>query len=916
VGKIPLAKESLCNTIAEAYQLAHTPIFPCAWSYKFRMVYSPPSNQPKSLSPNGAKPHVVANEIDAGAIKLQPPKIRPINRPEPKRRTSSVENMNRSPIRSIAPESTNFSVSPVSSDKTNCAVNFTTESAHGVDLSEGFRAATTAKTVELISDSVGIYNAGKTVQLLTSKTDVIRNAVTTDFHIDACGKVRSITEELLAEAAELAKALSADVDFDDQFSEEITSVVIAEEISKEVDVRGVTTQWETPYNKPAFEALENIQYTRLALQYLQQGRIEDAERLYKQALVVAERTFPSGDPAITRAVEDLASFYYSHEKFKQAEPFVSRLLKQRVESLACDDWILIRTVDQLADVYEKCGEPVQAQALYKFLLARQEESVGQNATVCSFTLSRLAESYLKQEHFAAAESLLQKILGIQETLHGRSSIEISMTLQELASIYQKLGRYDRAAEMLERLLHILESIHGDNGLSVASCLLKLANLLTEIEMVSEAEPLYRRAQEIYSLSYGDRTAADSMIKKKVERVTTTMTNLSKPTLNNLSKLSKDKPVEQEECSRFPAIRLNLDDMLPSKLGTGQVSRCLGHAISQPAMAAGKVVPLFVDKRTPIDSTAKEVSDRAVNFDHPLNNEFVANGSTTPFLDVDAMAEMIEPSLEFSTTGLISTMGQYEPSAYPSFDFSVTSELPEEEFDFSSTGAISPFIDFQIVKEIIPPSFNFTPSFEIDPPNFDSTSKKYEFNNSTFESDGELDSILDTFFASELAKIYETTTVENTSENLNEQWLSQLNQQDTIPDLDPAGTLKLERKARANSAEPSRAKPAKSGRTTRTMIEAVRAAKPSRLADKTASELSELKELPKLTPTVPGVVTVTRTDLTAMKSQEESSAKMSAMQLRDTVREKPILLPEPFPSSRRKSSTQRLFAVTHPGTKTR
>ena len=956
MGKIPLAKESLCNTIAEAYQLAHTPIFPCAWSYKFRMVYSPPSNQPKSFSPNGAKPHVVADEIDAGAIKLQPPKIRPINRSQPKRRTPSPESLTRPGMRTVTGENIDCSVSAVSPGKTNRALNRNIEPERGVDISEGFRTATTAKTVELISNSVGIYNAGKTVQLLTNSTDVIRNSATTDFHIDACGKVRSITEELLAEAAELAKALSADRDGDEQFSEEITSIVIAEEVAEDVDVRGVTTQWETPYNKPAFEGLENIQYTRLALQYLQQGRIEDAERLYKQALVVAERTFPEGDPAITRAVEDLASFYYSHEKFKQAEPFVSRLLKQRVESLTCDDWILIRTVDQLADIYEKCGEPVQAQALYKFLLARQEESVGQNANVCSFTLSRLAESYLKQEHFAAAESLLQKILGIQETLHGRSSIEISMTLQELASIYQKLGRYDRAAEMLERLLHILESIHGDNGLSVASCLLKLANLLTEIEMVSEAEPLYRRAQEIYSLSYGDRTAADSMIKKKVERVTTTMTNLSKPTLNNLSKLSKDKPVEQEECSRFPAIRLNLDDMLPSKLGTGQVSRCLGHAISQPAMAAGKVVPLFVDKRTPLDSTAKEVSDRAINFDSALNNEFVANASTTAFLDVDSMAEMIEPSLEFSTAEVRLATEQFatsefrdavdavhapivsaEPadqstfdssmtvemiaplvSEHSSLDFSVTSELPEQEFVFSSTGATSPFIDFQIVKEITPPSFDFTPSFEIDPPNFDSTSKKYEFHNSKFESNGELDSILDPFFASELAKIYESTTAESAGEDLNEQWLSRINQQDTIPDLDPAGTLKLDRKARSNSVANSPAKPVKSGRKTRTMIEAVRAAKPSRLADKTASELSELKELPKLTPTVPGVVTVTRTDLTAMKSQEESSAKneISAMQLRDTVCEKPILLPEPFPSSRRKSSTQRLFAVTHPGTKTR
>lgn len=331
---------------------------------------------------------------------------------------------------------------------------------------------------------------------------------------------------------------------------------------------GAITRWETPYNRPAFETPENIQYTRLALQYLQQGRIEDAERLYKQALIVAERTFKDGDPAIFRAIEDLAGFYYRHEKYQQAEPLVSRLLKQRVERLCCDDWLLIRTVEQLADIYEKCGRPVQAQALYKLLLARQEETVGRDSTICAFTLSRLADSYIKEEHYSAAETLHLRILSIQQTVYGRSSIEISTTLQELSKIYQKLGRYDKAAEMLERLLHVLEAIHGDNGLSVASCLLKLADLLTEVEMIAEAEPLYRRAQDIYRLSYGDRTAAHSVFKKKLERVTGT-----------ISKLSKDKPADQEQCSRFPAIRINLDDMLPSKLGTGQVNRCLGHGVS-------------------------------------------------------------------------------------------------------------------------------------------------------------------------------------------------------------------------------------------------------------------------------------------------------------------------------------------------
>ncbi|MBX9692801.1 MAG: tetratricopeptide repeat protein [Cyanobacteria bacterium] len=307
---------------------------------------------------------------------------------------------------------------------------------------------------------------------------------------------------------------------------------------------GVTTQWETPYNRPAYETPENIKYSRLASQYLQQGRIEDAERLYSLGLEVAERTLSADHPGLVQALEDLAGFYVGNGKFVDAEPLVSRLLELRIQTLSPDNSLLIRTVDSLAEIYEKSDQIAQAQSLYKFLLARQEEILGRNSETVAFTLSRLAECYLRQERFSACEALLIRILEIQESLHGRSSIEISNTLQDLSRIYHLQRRYDKAAEMLERLLHILESIHGENGLAVASCLLKLADLLTEVNMIHEAEPLYRRAQAIYQRSYGKETAAHSAIRKKL----TNLDIIRKTTETALPVV----PDEQRECNSWPA----------------------------------------------------------------------------------------------------------------------------------------------------------------------------------------------------------------------------------------------------------------------------------------------------------------------------------------------------------------------------
>lgn len=318
--------------------------------------------------------------------------------------------------------------------------------------------------------------------------------------------------------------------------------------------QSVSTEWETPYNRPAYESGEAVHYSRLASQYLQQGRIEDAERLYALALELAERTLPKDSPVIEHAIEDLAGFYIGREKWDRAEPLVARLLNQRSQELPADDSLLIRTVDMLAGIYEKNGQFVQATALYKFLVLRQEESCGRNSIIVAFTLSRMAECYLRQEQYPSAEVLMLRILSIQEAVYGRSSIEISTTLQELSNVFQKQGKFDRAAEMLERLVHILEDLHGPNGLAVASCLLRLGDLLTEVNMFGEAEPLYRRAQEIYQRSYGSQTAAHSMFRAKLNRYNKTTTELS-----TISKRSCDLPAEQLRSAAMPAFRtLNID----------------------------------------------------------------------------------------------------------------------------------------------------------------------------------------------------------------------------------------------------------------------------------------------------------------------------------------------------------------------
>lgn len=317
-------------------------------------------------------------------------------------------------------------------------------------------------------------------------------------------------------------------------------------IEQAKDQAGVITEWETPYNRPAYSPAETVNYAQLAGQYLQQGRVKEAEELFCTAYEVARLTDkrPAGD--LIGCIEDLAWFYFSRDNYLAAEPFVAELVEIRSRKLSAGDDLFLKSVDQLAEIYEKTNRGQDAISLYKFLLVRQEDAFGRESLLIPATLTRLARSYIRQGHFAPAETLLYRILSIQEPVYGRSSIEISTTLEELADNYAKQEVFDKAAEMLERLLHILESIHGENGIAVASCLLKLADLLTQLGMRAEAEPLYRRVVAIYQKSYGRTTAEISVNRKKLTSLYV-----------KLPKTSCDKPEEQEVCGAWPVMTAEL-----------------------------------------------------------------------------------------------------------------------------------------------------------------------------------------------------------------------------------------------------------------------------------------------------------------------------------------------------------------------
>jgi tetratricopeptide (TPR) repeat protein len=276
------------------------------------------------------------------------------------------------------------------------------------------------------------------------------------------------------------------------------------------------------------ELRQAVDYFKMAMEYLNQGRFDDAEQLYRMALSVSETAMGSNNPAILTHLEELSNFYLNRSKYVEAEPYLKRIYALRISEAQsnCDSVLyadLAATVDKLATVFERTARAGEAEKIYLNLLRNQEKLKGGADATTLDVMGRLGQFYMRTGVFAAARAVFEELLDI----HSASSeaVAISSVLSDLAIVYGKLELHHEQIAVLDRQVQVLDTIHGGSGLSLASALRRLADVLSGAvrltgckEMHERAELLYRRALTIYEKHYGPSTATVENLRCRLKKL--------------------------------------------------------------------------------------------------------------------------------------------------------------------------------------------------------------------------------------------------------------------------------------------------------------------------------------------------------------------------------------------------------------
>ena len=99
-----------------------------------------------------------------------------------------------------------------------------------------------------------------------------------------------------------------------------------------------------------------------------QGSSAEAEKQFLAAIKEAE-AFALKDPRLPATLVHLASLYHREGRLEEAEPLYRRVLAVRDQTLAPDDPEIARTLNSLGVVYEAQGRYGEVEPLYQRALA-------------------------------------------------------------------------------------------------------------------------------------------------------------------------------------------------------------------------------------------------------------------------------------------------------------------------------------------------------------------------------------------------------------------------------------------------------------------------------------------------------------------------------------------------------------------
>ena len=282
------------------------------------------------------------------------------------------------------------------------------------------------------------------------------------------------------------------------------------------------------------EVLDAIAW--LGLLYSDQGKLDEAEKMYQRALQGKEKALGPRHTSTLDTVNNLGNLYSDQGKLDEAEKMYQRALQGYEKALGPKHTSTLNTVNNLGSLYKDQGKLDEAEKMYQRALQGYEKALGPEHTSTLNTVNNLGSLYKDQGKLDEAEKMYQRALQGKEKALGPQHMLTLNTVNNLGLLYSGQGKLDEAEKMYQRALQGYEKTLGREPVKTyipaLNTAYNLGLLFAGQSKSDKARAMYLRALVGYQSVFGQDHAYYQDINKRLKA-------LEDPASNNPVVLDND-----------------------------------------------------------------------------------------------------------------------------------------------------------------------------------------------------------------------------------------------------------------------------------------------------------------------------------------------------------------------------------------
>ncbi|KAI7770703.1 hypothetical protein LZL87_004490 [Fusarium oxysporum] len=238
----------------------------------------------------------------------------------------------------------------------------------------------------------------------------------------------------------------------------------------------------------------------LGILYRDQGKLLEAEAMYKRALEGYEKALGQDHISTLNIINNLGVLYRDQGKLLEAEAMYKRAIEGYEKALGQDHISTLNTVNNLGALYVGQGKLLEAEAMFKRALEGREKALGQDHISTLNTVNNLGALYAGQGKLLESEAMYKRALeGYKKALR-KDHISTLNTVNNLGALYAGQGKLLEAEAIYKRALEGYEKALGQDHISTLNTVNNLGVLYKNQGKLPEAEAMYKRALEGFEKS--------------------------------------------------------------------------------------------------------------------------------------------------------------------------------------------------------------------------------------------------------------------------------------------------------------------------------------------------------------------------------------------------------------------------------